>query len=195
MNKGPLSIPILLIFACGFAAGVAAPRDGMSMPPATLTGPCNQRYPDSNMRVASLLQYYGWLPSASAADQAAQYQCADSAAANAKLRGKLILALTLILPEASFADFERAKELLDDYLKNADNEQAEDRSLALLLLALLEKVARLQEQLDQLQEIEEDITETEQSVNVPTPAPAPEPEPEPEPEPDDEPKEDDTSSR
>ncbi len=186
MNKGRLSIPMMLIFACSFAAGIVAPRDGMSMPPSTLTGPCNQPSPGSNMRAASLLQYYGWLRSASADDQAAQYQCASSAAAaNVKLRGKLILALTLILPEASFADFERAKELLDDYLENADNEKAEDRGLALLLLALLEKVARLQGQLDQLQEIEKDITETEQSVNVPTPAPAP----------DDEPKKDDTSSR
>lgn len=185
MNKGRLSIPMMLIFAGGFAAGIVAFQDGMSMPPSTLTGPCNQPYPGSNMRAASLLQYYGWLRSASADDQAMQYKCASSAAANAKPRGKLILALTLILPEASFANFERAKELLGDYLKDADNEKTEDRSLAALLLALLKKVARLQEQLDQLQEIEKDIAKTEQSVNVPTPVPVP----------DDEPKKDDTSSR
>jgi len=49
-------------------------------------------------------------------------------------------------------------------------------------LAPLDEIARLEEQLDQLKAIEKDITDTEQSVNVPTPSPEPVPEPSHEPE-------------
>jgi hypothetical protein len=175
MNRACLTIPILLILTGGFAASSVAQRNELSMPPSTSSGPCNQPYPSSKTP-ASLLQYYAWLRSASPEEQATQYKCASSIASNGKPRGKLVLALTLILPDAPFADFERAAELLGDYLQNADKEDPEDRSLAGLLLTLLDKVARLEEQLDQLKAIEKDITETEQSVNVPAPAPAPEPE-------------------
>jgi hypothetical protein len=190
MSRACLTIPILLILTGGFAASSVAQRNGLSLPPSTSPSPCNQPYPSSKAP-ASLLQYYAWLRSASSEEQATQYKRASSIASNGKPRGKLVLALTLILPEAPFADFERAAELLGDYLRHADKEDPEDRSLAGLLLTLLDKVARLEEQLDQLKAIEKDITETEQSVNVPAPAPAPAPAPES----NDEHEEDDTSSR
>jgi len=50
------------------------------------------------------------------------------------------------------------------------------------MLAPLDEIARLEEQLDQLKAIEKDITDTEQSVNTPTPAPEPVPDPSHEPE-------------
>jgi hypothetical protein len=86
------------------------------------------------------------------------------------------LALTLIVPDTPFTDYKRARTLLEEYLQDAHKDNREDRSLALLMLAPLDEIARLEEQLDQLKAIEKDITDTEQSVNVPTPAQKPVPE-------------------
>jgi hypothetical protein len=77
------------------------------------------------------------------------------------------------VPDTPFTDYKRAKTLLGEYLQDADNDNQEDRSFALLMLAPLDEIARLEEQLYQLKAIEKDITDTEQSVNVPTPTPDP----------------------
>jgi len=159
----------MLLILGGFAASIAASGDGSSMTPPASAGLCNEGLEGG----VSLLKYYEWLRAASADKQTKQYRCANSFAAHGKPHQKLVLAMTLIVPDAPFADFARAKVLLTEYLQNADEEKPEDRVLASLMLTLLDEVARLQEQLEQLKAIEKDITQTEQSVNVPAPTPAP----------------------
>jgi hypothetical protein len=151
-------------------------REGLPMSHAGSTVSCG-RLLQSLKGSPSLIEYFGWLRSVSDKEKAKQKNCADSVAKNGKPRGKLVLALTLIMPDSPFADFARAKTLLGEYLRDADEKMLEDRGLAVLMLALLDEIARLEEQLDQLKAIEKDITETEQSVNVPTPAAEPAPVP------------------
>ena len=55
-----------------------------------------------------MLRYYGWLRSITVDEQAKQYECANSIAARGVPGGKMISALTLIVPDAPFADFARA---------------------------------------------------------------------------------------
>ncbi|MGA7978742.1 MAG: hypothetical protein WCA32_00775 [Chromatiaceae bacterium] len=132
--------------------------------------------------------------SASAEQTTAQYervraQMAESPTA----RGKLVMALLLCLPDTAFVNFQRARALVAQYLDAAPGQDREDLGLAQLLHVLLaevqrkdEEIERLGTQLQQLKEIEKDITHTEQSVNVPAPTPTP---------PADERKETDTSGR
>jgi len=185
MNKVCQTIWALLILS-GFAAGTCASGDGLATPLPRSMDPCNEAFNGLEGGV-SLLRYYGWLRSIPVDEQAKQYECANSIDARGEPGGKMVSALTLMVPDAPFADFARAKVLLNEYLHDADKEKPEDRSLASLMLMLLDDVARLEEQLEQLKAIEKDITETEQSVNVPTPTPPPAPE--------DEREENDTSSR
>jgi hypothetical protein len=187
MNRGFLTTWLLLILSA-IAVGIIVPREGLSMSHSGSTGSCG-RLTKSFKGSLSLIEYFGWLRSASGKEKAKQNNCADSVGKNGKPRGKLVLALTLIMPDTPFADFARAKTLLSEYLRDADKEKPEDRGLAVLMLTLLDEIARLKEQLDQLKAIEKDITETEQSVNVPTPAA------EPAPVPNDELEEEDTGGR
>ena len=172
MNKGCLTIHALSILGALATGIVSAAHNALSIPPPRLTDRCDQLSCCSQEH-ASLLQYYEWLRSASGETQVAQYECLNSTAKKGVHQGKLVLALTLIVPDTPFADLERAKVLLGDYLHNADKEEPEERGLAALILALLDEVTRTEEKLEQLKEIEKDITETEQSVNVPMPTPTP----------------------
>ena len=146
------------------------PREGISMSPLGSSGSCSEWLQGAKGH-ANFLEYFEWLRSASGEEKAKQHNCAASSRAqDGNPRGKLLLALTLIMPDTPFADYARAKVLLGEYLRDAGKEEQENRSLGVLMLALLDEIARLEGQLDQLKAIEKDITETEQSVNVPTPA-------------------------
>jgi hypothetical protein len=174
MNKGFLRGWLLLIFS-GICVGMAPPREGLSISLLGLASSCHQVSKSSKESV-NLIEFYGWLRSASSEELARQHNCADDLAKKEVSRGKIVLALTLIVPDTPFTDYKRARTLLEEYLQDAPKDNREDRSLALLMLAPLDEIARLEEQLDQLKAIEKDITDTEQSVNVPTPTPEPTPE-------------------
>lgn len=197
MNRGCLTIQFLLALSV-LATGLILPPDGSTAPPSGSGVTCYAQSSSSGAHV-SLLQYYGWLRSATIDETTKQYGCARFSAEKGAPRAKLVLALLLTLPDTPFADHKRAKVLLDAFMSTANEQDAEDQSLAVLMLALLDEVTRLEAQLEQLKSIEQDITETEQSVNVPAPAPALqpdlEPEPEREPEIDNEREEKDTAGR
>jgi hypothetical protein len=169
MNRCLHTIRVLFVLSA-FVAGIVVPRDGSSLQPAELNRTPDKSSSNAGGR-ASVLEYYRWLLSASAEDREAQFKRLSAIGADRGSRVNLVLAVTLMLPDAPFTDFERAKVLLVEYLRNPSNEEPEDLALAELLLVLLDEVARLEAQLDQLKAIEKDITETERSVNVPAPAP------------------------
>ena len=150
------------------------PREGLSISPLELTSSCQQVSQNIKEDV-NFIEFYGWLRSASSEELARQYNYANALAKKGVSRGKIVLALTLIVPDTPFTNYKRARTLLEEYLQDAYKDNRKDRSLALLVLAPLDEIARLEEQLDQLKAVEKDITDTEQSVNVPTPAHKPVP--------------------
>jgi len=173
MNKGFRKTRLLLVLTVA-VVGALPPQEGLATSTSRSTTSCSGAVQNSTEN-GSLLEYFGRLQAASGGEQARQHFRTASAAKCGKSRGKLMLALTLIIPETPFADFARAKKLLEEYLHDAENEESDDKNLAMLMVLLLDEITRLDEQLDQLKAIEKDITETEQSVNVPTPAPDPSP--------------------
>lgn len=174
MNRQCLTIGLAL-FLGGIGIALLAPRNSMSIPVSGWALPCTKPSPGFEQG-ANLLRYYTWLHSAPIDEKKEQYLCVSSSLVEGNARAKLVLALILVTSDTPFKDFARAKVLLGEYLQHSEKEEPEDRSLASLLLTLLDEVARLEEQLEQLKAIERDITKTEQSVNVPTPAPAEKPE-------------------
>jgi hypothetical protein len=117
--------------------------------------------------------------SASAQQRLAQYdRIRDQLVESPSARGKLVMAILLCLPDTPFVDFKRARTLVSDFLRSGSEHSAEDLGLAELMRVLLaenerkqNELGRLGTQIEQLKEIEKDITHTEQSVNVPTPPP------------------------
>lgn len=171
MNECWLLIGALCILS-GFSPGIIASRNDVVAFPSELIGPCSQTR-NGLKGYGSLLRYYEWLRSASDEKRRDEYECAYSIAGEGLPDGKLLLALVLTIPDAPYTDFSHAKALLDAYLDSSGNEESENRDLARILLALLDEIERLEKQLEQLKEIENDITDTEKSVNVPSREPTP----------------------
>lgn len=140
----------------------------------------------------SLLGYYHWLRTISEQEQLEQYEIVRAGhTADTVYRDKLRLALLLYLPDTPFRDRQGAKQLAKEFLRTPVAHDAEDEALAKLLLDVLQEHERvrhksrdaqqrlkkerelrktLETQLEQLKAIEQDIIESEQSINVPAPA-------------------------
>lgn len=88
-----------------------------------------------------LIEYYGWLRSASEHKKLEQLYLVESRLAqNASARHKLMLALILSLPDTTFVDYTRARRLLYDYARTSEYQSEEDRNLAQLVRDLLDEL-------------------------------------------------------
>jgi hypothetical protein len=171
-----LAIRVLLV-GCGCLIGCALPGASASAEARPFCAPPTV---DAGAR-GNLLGYFNWLLQTSAAQRKAQYDLVRAQVADHPTpRGKLVLALLLCVPDTPFVDYPRARTLVSDFISSHRGQDQEDAGLAQLLRVLLAEVdrnktelERLGTKLQQLQEIEKDITHTEQSVNVPAPTPAP----------------------
>jgi len=179
MNKILPAICFLLLLSA-LKVGSSHAQEDTAAPLAQGSGDRCLEMLDSPEGRASLLRYFGWLQTTSDEERTSQYKRVRSIASGGTPRAKLALALMLTLPNRPPADYERAKLLLEEFMTSTDEKDPEDLGLATLLLSLLNEVERLdaetdrlEAQLEQLQVIEENITDTEQSVNIPAPTPAP----------------------
>jgi hypothetical protein len=169
-----LAIRVLLV-GWGCVIGCALPGASAS---AEARPFCPPPAVDSGAR-GNLLGYFNWLLQSSAAQRRAQYDLVRAQVVDHPTpRGKLMLALLLCVPDTPFVDYPRARTLVSAFIDSQRGQDKEDVGLAQLLRVLLAEVDRNKTELDrlgaklqQLQEIEKDITHTEQSVNVPAPAP------------------------
>jgi hypothetical protein len=169
-----LAIRVLLV-GWGCVIGCALPGASAS---AEVRPFCAPPTGESGAR-GNLLGYFNWLLQSSAAQRKAQYDLVrGQVAQHPSPRAKLVLALLLCVPDTPFVDYPRARTLVSDFINSQNGQDKDDIGLAQLLRVLLAEVDRNKTELDrlgaklqQLQEIEKDITHTEQSVNVPAPAP------------------------
>ncbi|MEJ2386546.1 MAG: hypothetical protein P8Y27_04310 [Chromatiaceae bacterium] len=159
------------VIGCGLLGASASAETRPFCPPPSV---------DAAART-DLLGYFNWLLQTSAAQRKAQYDLVRAQVADQPTpRAKLVLALLLCVPETPFVDYPRARTLVSDFISSQRGQDKDDIGLAQLLRVLLAEVdksktelERLGTKLQQLQEIEKDISHTEQSVNVPAPSPAP----------------------
>jgi hypothetical protein len=157
---------------------------GCALPGASASAETRPFCPPPGVDAAArndLLDYFNWLLQTSAAQRKAQYDLVRAQVADHPTpRAKLVLALLLCVPDTPFVDYPRARTLVSDFISSRRGQDKDDIGLAQLLRVLLAEVdksktelERLGTKLQQLQEIEKDISHTEQSVNVPAPSPAP----------------------
>jgi hypothetical protein len=172
-----LRIGVVVLILLGWSRSAllhaAAPGDPLAAPASASVSQDTEPHAD-------LLRYFHWLLTASNEQRTAQYQRVRAQLADpANPRAQLVMALLLSLPDTSFTDYQRAHALVADFIAMQGDDNPGDAGLARLLQVLFEElekkdneIARLGTQLEQLKQIEKDLTHTEQSVNVPAPTPA-----------------------
>jgi hypothetical protein len=168
---------IVVLILCGLIRDVPLQAVTACEPAAAPASGSASQDPETR---ADLLRYFDWLLTGSNEQRTAQYERVRAQLADpADPRAQLVMALLLSLPDTSFTDYQRAHALVADFIAMQGDGNPADAGLARLLRVLFEElekkdneIARLGTQLEQLKQIEKDLTHTEQSVNVTAPTPA-----------------------